>query len=367
MTDERLMAGFRGHTHHGFRGTSPVIELDGVPVLVSMDIDGVLWTCDLRAGTCAQRPLELDAAAPDDDWYREIGLLDDDADEDEDWRPEFEIDVWGIVSVFTTGHLGGRPVVVTGGGRFDLARFDEDMMGGAVRVWDLRTGRKIGKTLTGHELGVCSLAAVPYERGLLVVSSSEEGTLLAWDVATGERLAEIEGSYNGAMGAALIDGRPIAVTGGHDSFVQAWDILSGEPLGEPLTGIEPVVRAIAITRTDGRTVVVGGGDDHALRVWDLESQKPAGPPLTGHTDSIETLGTATVAGRTIAITGSRDGTTRIWDLARGEQIGEPLDGRHLHTCIGIAGTPVAVTAGSGNGILIWDLTRAAPAAPEQLR
>ncbi|MEU9111482.1 hypothetical protein AB0D04_06760 [Streptomyces sp. NPDC048483] len=361
MTDHRMMRGFAGHTH-GFQDTSSVIELDGVLVVVSVDVDGILWTCDLRSGKCAQRPLELDAARPEDDWYREVGLLEDDEEkENEDWRQVRETNAGQTVSLLTAAYLDGRPVIVTGGGRFDLSHFDEESMGGAVRVWDLRTGRKIGKTLTGHGLGVGSLTTVAYERGLLGVSSCEEGKLLAWDLTTGECFAEIEGSYNGGMGAARIGGRPLAATGGHDSFVEVWDILGEERLGEPLTGIEPVVRALAITEMDGRTVVVAGGDDrNALQVWDLARQEPVGSPMTGHTDSIQTLGTATVAGRAIAVTGSNDGTTRVWDLARGEQLGEPFTGHHLQMVTEIAGRPVAVT-NSGDGIRVWDLTLAAPA------
>ncbi|MFI9045874.1 WD40 repeat domain-containing protein [Streptomyces sp. NPDC053427] len=221
---------------------------------------------------------------------------------------------------------------------------------------------QVGKTLTGHGLGVCSLTTVAYEGGLLAVSSCEEGVLLAWDLTTGTRVADLEGSYNGGLGAALVDGRPVAATGGHDSFVQAWDLLSGEPLGESLTGIEPVVGALAVTEVNGRAVVVAGGDDdNALHVGDLAGRKPTGSPPTGHTDGIRTLGTTTVAGRTIAVTGSDDGTTRGGDLARHEQIGEPFTGHRLRKVTEMAGAPVAVTVGPDKDLQVWDLTRAARA------
>ncbi|MGW7368885.1 WD40 repeat domain-containing protein [Streptomyces sp. NPDC054841] len=302
---------------------------------------------------------ELDAAGPEDDWYYENGAWDDDEEieDDEDDRPKLESDAFEVVSVLTVAHLDGRPVVVTGGGRFDLSHPDLETMGGAVRVWDLRTGRKIGKTLTGHALGVYSLTTVASDQGLIAVSSSEEGKLLAWNLTRGgEQVAEIDGSYNGGMGAGLVGGRPVAITGGHDDFLQAWDLLTGVQIGENLTGIEPVVRAIAITEVNGRAVVVAGGDDNALHMWDLMNQEPIGSPMTGHTDDIGMLGTAQVAGRTIAVTGSGDGTTRVWDLADGRQIGDPLTGR-LYMVTEVAGNPVAVT--EGNDIIrVWDLNLA---------
>ncbi|MFE1777160.1 WD40 repeat domain-containing protein [Streptomyces sp. NPDC059008] len=356
MTDDRMMRRFSGHSHAGAHETTPVIQLDGALVTVSVDDDGTLWTCDLVGGACAKRDLELDAAGPEDDWYYENGVWDED-DPDEDERPKFEAD--DIVSALTVAHLDGRPVVVTGGGRFDLSIPEHwDLIGGAVRVWDLRTGRKIGKTLTGHGLGVCSLTTVASDQGLIAVSSCENGKLLAWNLTReGERVAEIEGSYNGGMGAGLVDGRPVAVIGGHDDFLQAWDLFCGEQIGKSLAGIKNLARAIAITEVNGRTVVVAGGDDEAVNRWDLTTQEPIGSPMTGHTDTIATLGTAHVAGRTIAVTGSNDGTTRVWDLASGRQIGAPFTGHHLQMVTKIAGTPVAVTQ-SSDDIRVWDLTLA---------
>lgn len=361
MTDSRLMTRFTGHTH-ARHDTTPVMELDGVPVTVSVDADATLWICDLLGGACTSRPLDLDAAGPETEWYYEVGEWDEDeADEQEDdegeFRPRCEVDAFEIASELTVAHLDGRPVVITGGGRFDLSGQDLETMGGAVRVWDLRTGRKIGKTLTGHGLGVTALTTVATDLGLLAVSSSEEGELRAWNLTRGERVAALQASYNGGMGAGLLAGRPVAVTGGHDDFVQVWDLLSGEQLGKSLTDIEPVVRALAAVEVDGRTVVAAGGDGNALHLWDLDSQEPLGAPLTGHTQCISTMGTARIGGRAIAVTGSEDGTSRVWDLGRREQLGDPLPG-HLETVTELAGAPVAVTHDGDAGIRVWDLASA---------
>lgn len=271
-----------------------------------------------------------------------------------------------IASRVTVVHLDGRPVVVTGGDRYDFSfEGDSDSSGGIVRAWDLRTGRRVGSLMIGHVLAVCSLTTVASERGPLVVSSCEAGTLLAWDLASGERVTELEGGYNGVMDAAVVDGRPVAVTGGDDSYLRAWDILSGEQLGTDLNGIEPCVGAIAITELSGRAVVVAS-DDTGLHVWDLATQEPVGSPMSGHADIIERIGTATVAGRVIAVTGScgkpvfpAKGETRVWDLARGEQIGDPFTGHFLQTVTEIAGAPVAVTQDSEGAVHLWDLTLSA--------
>ncbi|NBE51507.1 WD40 repeat domain-containing protein [Streptomyces boluensis] len=361
MTEENLLSRYSGHTHAYSHGVTPVVALNGILVTVSVDRDGVLWTCDLTGGPCAQRPLELDRAGPEDEWYFEVGEWyegDDEFDDgDREYRPRVEVDPRDLADQLTVAHLDGRPVVLTGGARFDLSHPDFEASGGAVRVWDLATGRKVGKTITGHELGVTALTTVTSEQGLISVSSSEEGWLVARNLSRGgEPVARFRGSFNGAMGAGLVKGRPVAVTGGHDDFTQAWDLLSGEPIGRPLSGIAPMVREIALTEIDGEAVAVASGgpwNDNALHVWSLDTQERIGPRLTGHDNTIGSLATAVVAGRSIALTSSSDGL-RVWDLARGEQLGEALAGHSLKMITEVDGVPVAVIS-SDDAIRLWDL------------
>lgn len=358
MTDGHLLSRYSGHTHAYLHHVTPVIALNGTLVTVSVDRDGVLWTCDLTGGPCVQRPLELDRAGPEDEWYYEVGeWYEDDDDPDGDPRPRVELDPTDLAIRVTVAHLDGRPVVLTGGARFDLSHPDFEAAGGAVRVWDLATGRKVGTTITGHELGVTALTTVASEQGLISVSSSEEGWLVARNLSRGGTpVARLQGSYNGHMGAGLVKGRPVAVTGGHDNFVQAWDLLSGEPIGEPMTGIDPMVDEIALTEIDGEPVVVasgGGWDDCALHLWSLDTQERIGPRLTGHGSSMGILRTATVAGRSIALTSGSHGLTS-WDLARGEQLGEMLAEHSLRMITEIEGVPVAVVS-SNNTIHLLDI------------
>ncbi|NBE54474.1 WD40 repeat domain-containing protein [Streptomyces boluensis] len=356
--DERLVTRYSGHTH-GWHDTTAVVVLDGAPVAVSVDRDATLWVCGLLDGECSSRPLDLTNAEPEDAWYFEMGLWDEDDEDDDELRPRCSIDPYYICSHLAVGELDGRAVVITGGGRFDLSGADPETMGGAVRVWDLRTGAQMGKTLTGHDLGVTSLWTVPTEAGLLAVSSSEEGQLMASNLRSGEEVAYLRASFNGDMTAGLLGGRPVAVTGGHDDFVQVWDLLEGEQRGPTLEGIEAVARAHAVVEVDGRAMVVAGGDRHLLHRWDLESGEPLAEPSAGHTDRIHSLGTAhTADGRAIVVTGSNDDTSRIWDLRSGEQIGEPLAGQ-LYAVVELDEGPVAVTsAPKRQDLLVWDLNRA---------
>jgi WD40 repeat protein len=57
-----------------------------------------------------------------------------------------------------------------------------------VRLWDVATGRQIGKPLTGHTDFVTSVAYS--SDGKTLASGSDDGTVRLWDVATGHQMGK---------------------------------------------------------------------------------------------------------------------------------------------------------------------------------
>jgi WD40 repeat protein len=80
--------------------------------------------------------------------------------------------------------FGGAPVVFSGDSRILAIVSPEDV----IRLWDARGGKLIG-TCTGHKQGVKSIALSP--EGKTLVSSSDDGTLKFWNVATQQELLSI--------------------------------------------------------------------------------------------------------------------------------------------------------------------------------
>ena len=66
-----------------------------------------------------------------------------------------------------------------------------------------------------------------------------------------------------------------------------------------------------------------------MRVWRLADGAPVGEPLTGHDGGVNAVAVGGAAGRHPGHRQRRrrdDGTVRVWRLADGTPVGEPLTG-----------------------------------------
>jgi WD40 repeat protein len=85
--------------------------------------------------------------------------------------------------------------------------------------------------------------------------------------------------------------------------------VTGNSVGEPLTGHQGDVRAVAFA--PGGRLLASAGMEGTVQLWDLASRKPAGDPLTGHQGPVLDVAFAR-SGRLLASAGA-DGTVRLWD------------------------------------------------------
>jgi WD40 repeat protein len=94
---------------------------------------------------------------------------------------------------------------------------------GAVRLWDVATGRPAGHPLATHAGPVLSVAFSP--DGKTLATRGQDGLVRLWDVATGRQIAEPLADQSSEVGAMVFspDGKTLA-TGSFDDTVRLWDV-----------------------------------------------------------------------------------------------------------------------------------------------
>jgi WD40 repeat protein len=242
--------------------------------LVAAGLGGVIWRWDLRE----RKPLPLLFAGPEARAYWES------------WRKTVDMQIVPPIRAVFPENV--RVVAVSPDGQTFATASDR----GAVRLWDLETGRML-RTFAER------FAATPR------VAFSPDGTLRAandgpvvhaWDPATGELRQTFAGHVDVVQSLAFSpDGRTLAA-GGRDRRIKLWDVATARELGT-LVGHSGSVTAVGFT-VDGRTLASGGWDGLIL-LWNLAGRQEL-MSLEGH------------GGRITALAFSPDGST----LASGSEL-----------------------------------------------
>jgi serine/threonine protein kinase len=221
----------------------------------------------------------------------------------------------------------------------------------------------VERILIGHTDSVDAVATTQLNGRTVVISASADGTVRVWDLATGDPLGQpLSGfvpSYAPSLATALVDGRPVIVSPSSNYTVQPWDLATRSSVGRPLAGHTDSVLAVATTQLNGRSVIISGSADGTVRVWDLATGDPLGQPLGDVSAYVTSLATAQLDGQPVIIAGSTDRTVQAWDLTSGAPVGQAIAG---------AGERVAaaqlddrpVIAAVGDTPRVWDLATGAP-------
>ena len=174
-----------------------------------------------------------------------------------------------------------------------------------ITLWDVETETKL-KTLHGFTQDLTFS-----QNGKRITASGYGGFIEVWDVGSGRQIGKIQGpsSWNGMVFFA--DGKRV-LSGGAD--LKIWNVETGALL-RTLKGKANAVSPVAVSR-DSR-FVMSGSDDGTVEIWDLNSGK-----------AIHTYGSDLAAINAVgfspdgklAFAGSYDGKIRIWDVGTGTEL-----------------------------------------------
>jgi len=213
-------------------------------------------------------------------------------------------------------------------------------------------------------------------------NGGRDGAVRVWRMAdgtpVGEPLTGHDGPVYAVAAGALPYGTPVIISGGYDGTVRVWRMADGTPVGEPLTGHDGMVTAVAAgALPDGAPVIISSGwdgtvRDGTVRVWSTADGTAVGAPLTVHGGSVQAVAAGVLPdGAPVIISGDSggfgvsDGMVRVWQTADGTPVGAPLSG-HAGLVTAVAagtlpdGTPVIISGGNDGTVRVWRMADGTP-------
>ncbi len=186
--------------------------------------------------------------------------------------------------------------------------------------------------------------------GRLLVSGSEDSSVLVWDAISGRLLLRCKGHKDTVESVAISRDGSMIASGGADDLIRLWNSTTGKRSGV-LRGHEDTVTHVDFS-PDGKSLV-SAGDDNTVRLWDLDTQKET-RLLNGHSDSVN-VAEFNHDGTKI-LTAGADTTVVIWDAMTGKEL-SVLKG-HTETIWGArfrSDGRWAASSGDDYTVRIWNL------------
>ena len=229
---------------------------------------------------------------------------------------------------------------------------------GEIILWDVESGQS-GEKKGSHSVNFPVNSIAFSADGKILASGSEDNTIILRDIASMKAINEpMRGFYGGGGGNMTFspDGKILAYTSGEgeESKIILWDIISGQPIGEPLQGHGNYIHDISFS-PDG-SILGAVGEGQWIKLWDVTSGQPITETNIGHTAGV--LSIRFSPDGSMFATSSRDRTIILWDVVSGQPISKPLT-VHQGEVTSIAFSPDGNTLAScslDGTIILWDMT-----------
>eukprot|EP00178_Gracilaria_changii_P004271 TRINITY_DN1671_c0_g1_i1.p1 TRINITY_DN1671_c0_g1~~TRINITY_DN1671_c0_g1_i1.p1 ORF type:complete len:1378 (-),score=199.82 TRINITY_DN1671_c0_g1_i1:1951-6084(-) len=276
-----------------------------------------------------------------------------------------------------------------------------------IKAWDCASSGQIGEIALTEDRQVASIAVTEDE--LFVIAGFHDGSLLVWDLESGDRVAE---AFNVRSPSAftkidVLVGGDRMITASADGFIRMWKLetavnanedlvlhlkedknWSSEPFGDAvecltvhsesqrfasasngLIRISDLCNGSTTTlydtggrfgrinsmhfNEDGKHLVFGS-DDRVVHILDLQKNVLFGKPLRGHTQSV--CGVAFLSKGARVISAAGDETVRVWNVDNLQDVDVPS--HHSGTVTSLALTAdgnMLVSAALDGSLRLWDV------------
>jgi WD40 repeat protein len=219
---------------------------------------------------------------------------------------------------------------------------------GAVRLWDIDTGKVIAKWM-GHTIGVTSLC---WSRDShRVVSGSYGGTVWVWDAETGETILGPLKLTN--VWAAVYSPDETMIAAGGLGGIKIWNANGGK-LVINLERSEPAEPVFCLAWPGEGNTLISGSNNGKITIWNTTTWQQIAV-LTGHVNAVRDIDISP-NGRILA-SASWDNTARLWNLENGQPISSPLQHANSVQCLSFSADGKVLATGCwDNNAYAWDVS-----------
>jgi WD40 repeat protein len=232
------------------------------------------------------------------------------------WQQAFRLDGRSIVTAVAF-HPHGKFIAL---GTID----------GKVRLFDTK-GAAVGRPLDEGNLPIWQIAFSPNGRLLAVAvdrnglkgyeAQQRQGVVQLWDVRSRRRVGRsVEPGAGSVLSLAFSADGTLLATGSYKGRLDLWDVATRARVGQPMRVADDGFASVSFDPSGG--LVAGGGASGLVRVWRVSDGRPAFPSLSGHSGPI--TGASFAPTGSFLATTSLLGGTRLWDAATGLGYGDEL-------------------------------------------
>ena len=257
---------------------------------------------------------------------------------------------------------------------------------GSILLWDVASGQLTEYPLADSAELVRDVAFSPDGKMLAWLYSDD---IVLWDIPsetvthhleiaadprgqTRQRIMGLTFNLDGKILASIIASRSAS-----DNVIILWDVATGQPVGQPLTGHSDKVTSVAFS-PDGRTLA-SGSEDSVIIVWDIATSTEIlrfDSPVVGRRFFGEITSLAfSQDGQTLASSTSQ--ATILWDVPTGAEIfslggladraaqplGQPLTSHPTPVSVAYSRDNILAWGGADGTITLWDVANKQPAGP----